>query len=124
MNKPHCTTKTNISWKMFLICFLPSIFLGLQQSNAATYYVSTGGSDGNDGSSVSSPVRTIAATLLILIRKLEITSSLETAMEFLEAVESPFRITLGLQGRLQRLRHRMFWKIPKWQGLAEPAHAP
>ncbi|MGZ3797325.1 MAG: DUF5123 domain-containing protein, partial [Pseudobdellovibrionaceae bacterium] len=51
-----------IPFQLFSITCI-QIFLTLSQAKAATYYVSTSGSDSNNGTSLSTPVRTISAGL-------------------------------------------------------------
>ncbi|MGZ5018068.1 MAG: right-handed parallel beta-helix repeat-containing protein [Methylobacter sp.] len=54
--------KKNISRKLFFIVCVQGLF-GLQQAYAATYYVSPTGSDANNGTSLSTPVKTIRQAL-------------------------------------------------------------
>jgi len=54
--------KKKISSKLFFIVCMQGLF-GLQQAYAATYYVSPNGSDTNNGTSLSTPVKTIRQAL-------------------------------------------------------------
>ncbi|WP_432741264.1 right-handed parallel beta-helix repeat-containing protein [Methylobacter sp. G7] len=54
--------KKNITYKLFFIVCIQGL-LGLQQSYAATYYVSPTGSDSNSGTALSTPVKTITKAL-------------------------------------------------------------
>ncbi|MGZ5534094.1 MAG: DUF7402 domain-containing protein [Methylobacter sp.] len=54
--------KKKIAHKLFYIVCVPGL-LGMQQAYAATYYVSPTGSDSNNGTSLSTPVKTISKAL-------------------------------------------------------------
>ncbi|MCK9620230.1 MAG: right-handed parallel beta-helix repeat-containing protein [Methylobacter sp.] len=54
--------KKKISSKLFFIVCIQGLF-GLQQAYAATYYVAPAGSDTNNGTSLSAPVKTIRQAL-------------------------------------------------------------
>jgi hypothetical protein len=60
--KSKTTMKKKISSKLFFIVCMQGLF-GLQQAYAATYYVAPTGSDTNNGTSLSTPVKTIRQAL-------------------------------------------------------------
>jgi hypothetical protein len=60
--KSKINMKKKISSKLFFIVCMQGLF-GLQQAYAATYYVSPNGSDTNNGTSLSTPVKTIRQAL-------------------------------------------------------------
>jgi hypothetical protein len=60
--KSKTTMKKKISSKLFFVVCMQGLF-GLQQAYAATYYVSPNGADTNNGTSLSTPVKTIRQAL-------------------------------------------------------------
>lgn len=61
-NSKQINMKKKISSKLFFIACIQGLF-GLQQAYAATYYVAPAGSDTNNGTSLSAPVKTIRQAL-------------------------------------------------------------
>jgi parallel beta-helix repeat protein len=61
-NSKQSNMKKKISSKLFFIVCMQGLF-GLQQAYAATYYVSPNGSNTNNGTSLSTPVKTIRQAL-------------------------------------------------------------
>ena len=61
-NSKQTNMKKKISSKLFFIVCMQGLF-GLQQAYAATYYVSPNGADTNNGTSLSTPVKTIRQAL-------------------------------------------------------------
>ncbi|MGZ8907518.1 MAG: right-handed parallel beta-helix repeat-containing protein, partial [Methylobacter sp.] len=61
-NSKQINMKKKISSKLFFIACIQGLF-GLQQAYAATYYVAPTGSDTNNGTSLSTPVKTIRQAL-------------------------------------------------------------